>query len=112
MRTPAHRLSAGSNGSACRIAATPSCSPSATAISSASRLPARPFSPPPILVLDDPFASLDPLAVDVMTAVLREQADAGVPVIFSSHELELVEQLCDRVGIIDKGSMIASGTVD
>jgi ABC-2 type transport system ATP-binding protein len=67
---------------------------------------------PTILVLDEPFASLDPLAVDVMTAVLREQADAGVPVIFSSHELELVEQLCDRVGIIDKGSMIASGTVD
>ena len=67
---------------------------------------------PTILVLDEPFASLDPLAVDVMTAVLREQAAAGVPVIFSSHELELVEQLCDRVGIIDKGSMIASGTVD
>ena len=42
---------------------------------------------PDLLVLDEPFAGLDPLAVDVMGAVLREQADAGIPVIFSSHEL-------------------------
>jgi ABC-2 type transport system ATP-binding protein len=47
-----------------------------------------------------------------MSAVLREQADAGIPVIFSSHELELVERLCDRVGIIDRGTMVACGTVD
>ncbi len=43
--------------------------------------------------------------------MLRERADAGVPVIFSSHELELVERLCDRVGIIDRGKMVAIGTV-
>ena len=67
---------------------------------------------PELLVLDEPFAGLDPLAVDVMSAVLREQADAGTPVIFSSHELELVERVCDRVGIIDRGKMVASGTVD
>ncbi len=67
---------------------------------------------PTVLVLDEPFAGLDPLAVDVMSAVLREQADAGIPVIFSSHELELVERLCDRVGIIDRGSIVACGTVD
>ena len=67
---------------------------------------------PELLVLDEPFAGLDPLAVDVMSAVLREQADAGIPVIFSSHELELVERLCDRVGIIDGGRMVACGTVD
>jgi ABC-2 type transport system ATP-binding protein len=67
---------------------------------------------PEMLVLDEPFAGLDPLAVDVMSAVLREQADAGLPVIFSSHELELVERLCDRVGIIDRGKMVACGTVD
>ena len=66
---------------------------------------------PDVLVLDEPFAGLDPVAVDVMSAVLREQADAGVPVIFSSHELELVERLCDRVGIIDHGRMVACGTV-
>jgi ABC-2 type transport system ATP-binding protein len=67
---------------------------------------------PEVLVLDEPFAGLDPVAVDVMSAVLREQADAGLPVIFSSHELELVERLCDRVGIIDRGRMVACGTVD
>ncbi|HYL39968.1 MAG TPA: ATP-binding cassette domain-containing protein [Candidatus Binatus sp.] len=67
---------------------------------------------PDILVLDEPFAGLDPVAVDVMSAVLRERADAGLPVIFSSHELELVERLCDRVGIIDHGRMLACGTVD
>jgi ABC-2 type transport system ATP-binding protein len=67
---------------------------------------------PEMLVLDEPFAGLDPVAVDVMSAVLRERADAGLPVIFSSHELELVERLCDRVGIIDHGRMLACGTVD
>jgi ABC-2 type transport system ATP-binding protein len=66
---------------------------------------------PDVLVLDEPFAGLDPVAVDVMSAVLREQADAGLPVIFSSHELELVERLCDRVGIVDRGKMVAIGTV-
>ena len=66
---------------------------------------------PDVLVLDEPFAGLDPVAVDVMSAVLREQADAGLPVIFSSHELDLVERLCDRVGIIDRGKMVAIGTV-
>jgi ABC-2 type transport system ATP-binding protein len=62
---------------------------------------------PDILVLDEPFSGLDPVAVDVMSGVLREQADAGVPVLFSSHQLELVEALCDRVGIIKSGSMVA-----
>ena len=67
---------------------------------------------PEVLVLDEPFAGLDPVAVDVMADVLRERADGGVPVIFSSHELELVERLCDRVGIVDHGRMVACGTVD
>jgi ABC-2 type transport system ATP-binding protein len=66
---------------------------------------------PDVLVLDEPFAGLDPVAVDVMADVLRERADAGVPVIFSSHELDLVERLCDRVGIVDRGRMVACGTV-
>ncbi|HKF16852.1 MAG TPA: ATP-binding cassette domain-containing protein [Candidatus Dormibacteraeota bacterium] len=67
---------------------------------------------PEALILDEPFAGLDPLAVDVMSAVLREQADAGIPVVFSSHQLELVERLCDRVGIIRSGEMVACGPVD
>jgi ABC-2 type transport system ATP-binding protein len=67
---------------------------------------------PDILVLDEPFSGLDPVAVDVMSGVLRERADQGVPVIFSSHQLELVERICDRVGIIRSGRMEAVGTVD
>ncbi|MFN2494517.1 MAG: ABC transporter ATP-binding protein [Pseudonocardiaceae bacterium] len=66
---------------------------------------------PDVLVLDEPFAGLDPIAVDVMSGVLREKAAAGVPVIFSSHQLELVERLSDRVGIIASGRMVAVGTV-
>jgi ABC-2 type transport system ATP-binding protein len=66
---------------------------------------------PSVLVLDEPFSGLDPLAVDVMSDVLREKASAGVPVMFSSHQLDLVERLCDRVGIIRSGRMVASGTV-
>jgi len=67
---------------------------------------------PLLLVLDEPFAGLDPEAVDVMSDVLRERADTGLPVIFSSHQLDLVERLCDRVGIIQRGHLIACGTVD
>jgi ABC-2 type transport system ATP-binding protein len=67
---------------------------------------------PQILILDEPFSGLDPVAVDVMSDVLRERAAAGVPVVFSSHQLDLVQRLCDRVGIVRGGSMVASGTVD
>jgi ABC-2 type transport system ATP-binding protein len=66
---------------------------------------------PSILVLDEPFSGLDPVAVDVMSQVLRDKAAAGVPVLFSSHQLDLVERICDRVGIVRSGSMVASGTV-
>jgi ABC-2 type transport system ATP-binding protein len=67
---------------------------------------------PRLLVLDEPFSGLDPVAVDVMSQVLREKSDEGVPVVFSSHQLELVERLCDRVGIVRNGKMMACGTVD
>ncbi|TQF74156.1 ABC transporter ATP-binding protein [Rhodococcus spelaei] len=67
---------------------------------------------PAVLVLDEPFSGLDPVAVDVMSAVLIEKAATGVPVIFSSHQLDLVQRLCHRVGIIARGRMRAVGTVD
>ncbi|TQM39040.1 ABC transporter ATP-binding protein [Pseudonocardia cypriaca] len=66
---------------------------------------------PEVLVLDEPFSGLDPTAVEVMSSVLRDKADAGVPVIFSSHQLDLVERLCDRIGIIAGGRMVAVGSV-
>ncbi|MGM1064222.1 ABC transporter ATP-binding protein [Saccharothrix sp. Mg75] len=67
---------------------------------------------PDVLVLDEPFSGLDPVAVDVMSQVLREKAATGVPVVFSSHQLDLVERLCDRVGIVRAGRMVACGPVD
>jgi ABC-2 type transport system ATP-binding protein len=66
---------------------------------------------PDLLVLDEPFAGLDPMAVDAMTEILRSQADAGKPVVLSSHQLDIVERICDRVGIINHGQMVATGTV-
>jgi ABC-2 type transport system ATP-binding protein len=67
---------------------------------------------PVMLILDEPFSGLDPEAVDAMSEVLHERAAAGIPVVFSSHQLDLVERLCDRVGIIQRGHLVACGTVD
>lgn len=68
---------------------------------------------PDILVLDEPFSGLDPVAVEVMGTVLSERAqERGSPVLFSSHQLDLVERLCDRVGIVRNGRVVACGTVD
>jgi ABC-2 type transport system ATP-binding protein len=67
---------------------------------------------PELLVLDEPFSGLDPIGVDALSEALLGYAARGVPVIFSSHQLELVERLCDAVAIIDKGRLVASGAVD
>ncbi|HEU5426809.1 MAG TPA: ATP-binding cassette domain-containing protein [Actinocrinis sp.] len=64
---------------------------------------------PELLVLDEPFSGLDPLAVDVVVQVLRERAAAGVPVLFSSHQLDVVERLCDDLVIIADGMIRAAG---
>jgi ABC-2 type transport system ATP-binding protein len=66
---------------------------------------------PDLLVLDEPFAGLDPIATDVMVEVLREEAGRGAPVLFSSHQLDLVEHLCESVAIIDHGRLIICGDV-
>ncbi len=66
---------------------------------------------PEVLVLDEPFSGLDPVGVDALAGVLLERARRGVPVVFSSHQLDLVERLCDSVGIINAGRMVAAGTV-
>ena len=67
---------------------------------------------PDVLVLDEPFSGLDPVGVDVLSGMLRGQADAGVPVVFSSHQLDLVERLCESVVMIDRGRVVASGRID
>jgi ABC-2 type transport system ATP-binding protein len=66
---------------------------------------------PTALVLDEPFSGLDPAAVDAMADVLRDRAAAGVPVLFSSHQLDLVERLCDSLVVLARGSVVAQGTV-
>jgi ABC-2 type transport system ATP-binding protein len=66
---------------------------------------------PSLLVLDEPFSGLDPEAVDSLSEVLREQAGRGTAILFSSHQLELVERICRRVVIVDAGRMLAAGTM-
>ena len=67
---------------------------------------------PEVLVLDEPLAGLDPTGIDVIGQVLLEQAHAGHCVLFSSHQLDLVENLCESVAIVDHGRLVVSGTVD
>jgi ABC-2 type transport system ATP-binding protein len=64
---------------------------------------------PDVLVLDEPFSGLDPMAVDVVLEVLREHARRGAPVLFSSHQLDVVERLCDDVVVIAGGRIRAAG---
>ncbi|MDR6867921.1 ABC-2 type transport system ATP-binding protein [Microbacterium resistens] len=66
---------------------------------------------PALLVLDEPFSGLDPLAVETMAALIQEQADRGVGVLFSSHQIELVERISDRVCVLDRGRVVVSGPV-
>ena len=75
------------------------------------QLAAALVSDPELLILDEPFSGLDPVAVDVMSQVLLERATAGVPTLFSSHQLDVVERLCDRVVIIRSGRLVADGTI-
>ena len=67
---------------------------------------------PELLVLDEPFSGLDPLGIATMTDVLRERASAGVGVVFSSHQLDLVEEVCEDVVIISRGQVVARGAID
>jgi ABC-2 type transport system ATP-binding protein len=67
---------------------------------------------PELLVLDEPLSGLDPTGIDTMGRVLVDQAQAGCCVLFSSHQLDQVEELCEEVTIINHGRLVASGTVD
>jgi ABC-2 type transport system ATP-binding protein len=67
---------------------------------------------PVLLVLDEPFAGLDPLGAASMAAVLEERAADGVAVLFSSHQLDVVEDLCEEVVIINNGEVVLGGQID
>ena len=64
------------------------------------------------LILDEPFSGLDPKAVDEMAGLLAERASRGVPVLFSSHQLDLIDRLCDGLVILANGRVVAAGTKD
>ena len=66
---------------------------------------------PTLLVLDEPFAGLDPLGMETMAGLLAELAATGVGIVFSSHQLDLVEDVCEDVVIINHGRVVLSGTV-
>ena len=67
---------------------------------------------PELLVLDEPLSGLDPTGIDAIGQVLVDQAAVGCCVLFSSHQLDQVEDLCEQVTIIDHGRLVVSGTVD
>lgn len=66
---------------------------------------------PELLVLDEPFAGLDPIGVESLSETLRELAAGGVTIVFSSHQLDLVEDVCEDVAIIESGRMVLSGSL-
>ena len=67
---------------------------------------------PPVLFLDEPLEGVDPVSADVIRRLLTRFTASGSTVLFSSHVMELVEQVCDHVSIIDKGKIVATGTMD
>jgi ABC-2 type transport system ATP-binding protein len=67
---------------------------------------------PELLVLDEPLSGLDPAGIDAIGHVLIDRAAAGCGVLFSSHQLDQVEDLCEQVTIIDHGKLVVSGSVD
>ncbi len=67
---------------------------------------------PPVLFLDEPLEGVDPVSADVIRRLLTRLAGSGSTVLFSSHVMELVEQVCDHVSIIDKGKIVVTGTTE
>jgi ABC-2 type transport system ATP-binding protein len=67
---------------------------------------------PRVLIVDEPTVGLDPRSVRLLKDLLRKQADDGCTVFLSSHSLDVVEELADRIGILNKGKLIGCGTVE
>jgi ABC-2 type transport system ATP-binding protein len=67
---------------------------------------------PEVLFLDEPFEAIDPVSTRTIRSVLERFTDAGNTVVFSSHVMEVVERLCDRVGVVNLGRLIAEGPID
>lgn len=66
---------------------------------------------PELLILDEPFSGLDPVNVDILKEAVKEINERGATIVFSSHRMEHVEEMCDRVCILDKGQTVVSGNI-
>ena len=66
---------------------------------------------PSVIVLDEPFAGLDPVAVASLSETLRQRAGTGCTVLFSSHQLDLVQDLCEDIAMVDRGRTVLLGSV-
>ncbi len=67
---------------------------------------------PPLWVLDEPMVGLDPRAAHILKEEMRAHCEKGNTVFFSTHVLDVAEKLCDEIAIIDKGHLIAQGTLE
>ncbi len=67
---------------------------------------------PKLMILDEPFVGLDPMASHKLKKIMREKCDKGDAIFFSTHVLEVAEKLCDKVAIIRKGKLVVSGTME
>ncbi|MFW5873512.1 MAG: ABC transporter ATP-binding protein [Bacillota bacterium] len=67
---------------------------------------------PQLLVLDEPFSGLDPVSQDMMKEEIKRLAESGVAIMLSSHQMNLVEEVCDRIFLLDKGKKVLYDTLD
>jgi ABC-2 type transport system ATP-binding protein len=67
---------------------------------------------PEVIIVDEPMVGLDPMAIKMVKDLFKNLAEQGVTIFMSTHTLKVAEEVCDRVGVIHKGSLIATGTVE
>jgi ABC-2 type transport system ATP-binding protein len=67
---------------------------------------------PNVIVVDEPMVGLDPLAIIMVKNLFKRLASQGVTIFMSTHTLKVAEDICDRIGIINRGRLIASGSAD
>jgi ABC-2 type transport system ATP-binding protein len=67
---------------------------------------------PQVLIVDEPTVGLDPRSVRLLKDLLRSEADRGITIFLSTHSLEIVQEIADRIGIVDHGELVSCGTID
>jgi ABC-2 type transport system ATP-binding protein len=67
---------------------------------------------PEVIIVDEPMVGLDPLVINMVKSLFKHLAKNGVTIFMSTHTLKVAEDICDRIGIIHKGSLVATGTAE